>query len=88
MTKLYKKTEYSLCLFYKTIINNPSDTTVARILIGAQYFINPPKLKFIFSFFKSPIHIIPAKAPRGVKYAPKLDPIIEAYKAPIEALKE
>ena len=62
-----KKHKMRIILCYKTNPNNNNDTHIAIKLIGPVYIINFPKLISTFSFFNSPSHIIPAKAPNGVK---------------------
>ena len=73
------KKEPKLALFFYIIINNPSRDTVSvgREMI-APYLMKSKKLNLISCFFKIDNHIIPAKAPIGVKNAPIFDPIIDA----------
>ena len=73
------KKEPFKALFFYIIINNPSsDTAKVGIDIIAPYLMKSKKLNLISCFFKMDNHIIPARAPIGVKKAPIFEPIIEA----------
>ena len=67
-----------MLIFYIIINKESSDTINTGIAIGAQYLIKSKKLNLTCSSFNILIHIIPASAPIGVKYAPMLEPMIEA----------
>jgi len=47
-------------------------------VIIKPYFINSLKEKLTFLFLRIEIHIIPARAPRGEIFAPRLEPITVA----------
>ena len=55
-------------------------TNIAIIIVGIEiripYFIKVKKENSTSFFFRIDIHIIPAKAPIGVRKAPMLDPAI------------
>ena len=64
--------------FFYIIINNANKETISvGIDIITPYFMKSKKLNLISCFFKMLNHIIPAKAPIGVKKAPIFDPIID-----------
>lgn len=54
---------------------------IAGIPVINPYFIKSKKEYFTPSLFTILLHIIPARAPAGVKKAPILDPAIEANAA-------
>ncbi len=67
------------------LIHRPNnDIANVGIDIANPYLIKSRKLNFKPSFLIIPIHIMPAKAPKGVKYAAMLVAMIVEYNAPFE----
>ena len=56
------------------------------IATTTPYFKKSRNVNFTSRFFKSPVNIIPASAPTGVRNAPMLLPITDAYTAKGDAV--
>ena len=72
-------------MFLKLYINNktskprvPSATRRVIPVISTPYFTKSRKDKVKSLLFNIPSHIIPARAPIGVMFAPRLEPITTA----------
>lgn len=68
-------------LFYAIKNKTNKEALMVGIEIIAPYLINPTKENLTSYFINKAENIMPAKAPRGVKKAPRLLPIIVAYVA-------
>lgn len=61
------------------MLNINNDTNNVGIEIIDPYFINVLKENSISCLWTKSVNIMPAKAPTGVRKAPRLDPIIVLY---------
>ena len=65
-------------LYYSARFSPKNAAVIVGMAIVAPYFVNFTNDISTFCFFKRPIHIIPARAPIGVKNAPIFEPMIDA----------